>query len=85
MPLGYLSVLLAFVCIERTNRRHVAAKLEGDSLKHLLIAVDAFLSYHRKVAEELHRADDGSELKAHFIGRVQAVLDQLKETEMVGK
>jgi hypothetical protein len=81
VPLGYLAVLLAFISVEPANRIYVASKLEGGSLRHLLIALDAFLSYHRKVAEELHGGDDGSEFKVHFVGRVQAVLDQLKRTE----
>lgn len=74
-------MLLAFISTETVNRIHVASQLEGNSLRHLLIAVEAFLSYHRKIAEDMQAGDNEPETNMHFVGRVQDVLDQLKATQ----
>jgi hypothetical protein len=83
VPVGYLAVLLSYLCTNASARMRVRASLTGGTLKHLIIAVEEFLQYHRKITEEIHSMDGDVDLKAVFVNRLQAVVDQLKEEEGV--
>ena len=81
VPFGYLAVLLSYLSINITIRERVATRLKGGTLRPLLAAVEEFIYYHRKVAEEIRTADEEIDLKAMFIGRLQVVVDMLKREE----
>jgi hypothetical protein len=84
VPLGYLAVLLSILSIDRSLRTQIASKFEGGTLKHLLVAVDEFLNYNRKVTEQSSVSSDEVDAKALFTSRLQAVVDKLKmEEELV--
>ena len=78
VPLGYLAVLLTFLCSRRDIRAAVAARLEGGTLRHLLVAADAFLSYNKKIAEDVQVGDDNADMKAHSLSRLEVLLEELK-------
>ena len=81
MAFGYLSVLLSYLCLNGTIRKRVCSRLRGGTLTQLLDTVEEFLQYHRQIDEEIHRNDRGAELdvRAGFIGRLQGVVEGLKQ------
>ena len=81
MPFGYLAVLLSYLSINVSVRAYVAVHLQGRTVRPLLDAVEEFLFYHRKVAEEVRQSDDDVDLKTVFVGRLQAVVDLLRREE----
>ena len=75
---GYLSILLCYLCVNDVIRAKISSRLEGGTLKQLLDAVEEFLSFHRKVDEEIARSDGEVDFRAGFISRLQGVIDGLK-------
>lgn len=75
---GYLSVLLSYLCLNRTVRFKVEAKLQDGSLKPLLDAVQEFVHYHREIDADIHQDEEGVDVKADFIDRLQRLIDELK-------
>ncbi len=59
-------------------RAQISSRLEGGTLKQLLVIVEEFLSFHRKVDEEIARSDGEVDFRAGFISRLQGVIDGLK-------
>ncbi len=80
---GYLSVLLCYLCLNDVVRAQISSHLEGGTLKQLLDAVDEFLSFHRKVDEEITRSDGEVDFRAGFISRLQSVIDGLRPSHEV--
>lgn len=80
VPFGYLAVLLAYLCKNPVIKARVRMQLEGASIKQLLDAVGEFLRYHRKL-EEIRLVYGDADVKANFIGRLQDLLNFLKESE----
>lgn len=56
----------------------VKSRLQDGSLKPLLDAVQEFLYYHREVDADIHQDEEGVDVKADFIDRLQRVIDELK-------
>lgn len=56
----------------------VKSKLQDGSLKPLLDAVQEFLHYHREVDADIHQDEEGVEVKADFIDRLQRLIAELK-------
>lgn len=56
----------------------VKSKLQAGSLKPLLDAVQEFLLYHREVDADIHQDEEGVDVKADFIDRLQRLIDELK-------
>lgn len=75
---GYLSVLLSYLCLNKTVRFMVISQLQGGSLKQLLDAVQEFLHYHREIDADIHQDEEGVDVKADFIDRLQRLIDELK-------
>lgn len=75
---GYLSVLLSYLCLNKTVRFMVSSQLQGGSLKQLLDAVQEFLHYHREIDAAIHQDEEGFDVKAGFIDRLQRLIDGLK-------
>lgn len=75
---GYLSVLLCYLCLNKTVRFMVSSQLQGGSLKQLLDAVREFLSYHREIDADIHQDEEGVEAKADFVARLQRLIEELK-------
>jgi len=82
VPLGYLAVLLTFLSSQRDLRNIIASRLEGGTLRHLLVAADAFLSYDKTVTQEVQVSDEGAEFKAHFLNRLETIINDLKSDTM---
>lgn len=81
MALGYLSVLISYLCINEAVRLRVSSHLQGGTLKSLLDAVEEFLRYHQQIDEEIHSKDEDVDIKAGFIRRLQEVVDDLRTTQ----
>lgn len=75
---GYLSVLLSYLCLNKTVRFMVSSQLQGGSLKKLLDAVQEFLHYHREIDANIHQDEEGVDVQADFINRLQRLIDGLK-------
>ncbi len=56
----------------------VKSKLQDGSLKPLLDAVQEFLYYHKEVDADIHQDEEGVDVKADFIDRLQRLIDELK-------
>ena len=82
MPFGYLAVLLSYLSLNVSIKSYVAGKLQGGTIEILLDAVEEFLFYHRKVADDIRQSFEDVDLKAAFVGRLQAVVDVLRKEEM---
>ena len=78
VAVGYLSVLLSYLCLNKTVRFMVSSQLQGGSLKQLLDAVQEFLHYHREIDANIHKDEEGVEVQADFIDRLQRLIDGLK-------
>ncbi|MCJ1354373.1 MAG: hypothetical protein MMC33_004361 [Icmadophila ericetorum] len=79
VALGYLSVLLSYLSLNRLIKERMCLQLQGGTLKQLLDAVDEFLRYNRQIANDANCSDPDAEFKAGFTSRLQDVLDQLKQ------
>lgn len=78
---GWVSVLLAWLCLNPAIKARIGGRLPGNSLKQLLDAVDEFLQYHRRVDQVIIRGDGEDDARANFVGRLQSHLDDLKRAE----
>ncbi|KAL9007260.1 MAG: hypothetical protein Q9188_000063 [Gyalolechia gomerana] len=76
---GYLSVLLAYLCVDGKARVVVTNRLGGEPLQQLLDAVEEFLQYHRQIDEVLETREGETDLKASFVGRLESVLSRLRD------
>ncbi|MCJ1321046.1 hypothetical protein MMC15_006388 [Xylographa vitiligo] len=83
VPFGYLSILLSFLSISASVRQCIRSRLRGHMLSRIFGAVEEFLQYHRQITDEIQEAEEGDELKANFVSRVQSVVDRLKREEQV--
>lgn len=56
----------------------ISSQLQGGSLKKLLDAVQEFLHYHREIDANIHQDEEGVDVQADFIDRLQRLIDGLK-------
>jgi hypothetical protein len=78
VALGYLSVLLGFLCLNKTVRARASARLRGGTLKQLVDALEEFLQYHRQIDADVHPGEGEEDTRAGFLGRWQGLIDDLK-------
>lgn len=78
VALGYLSVLLSFLCLNRTVRARASARLHGGTLKQLVDALEEFLQYHRQIDADVHPGEGEEDTRAGFLGRWQGLVDDLQ-------
>lgn len=78
---GYLSVLLSNLCIDRQIREQVRSRLRGGTLKQLFDAVEEFLHYHRQVDNQICGIGEEIDVQLGFVGRLQGVIDRLKQVD----
>ncbi|MCJ1421352.1 hypothetical protein MMC32_007715 [Xylographa parallela] len=83
IPFGYLSILLSFLSISASIRQRIRSRLQGQMLSTIFGAAEEFLQYHRQITGEILEAEEGNDLKANFVSRVQSVVDRLKQEEQV--
>ncbi|KAL8879692.1 MAG: hypothetical protein Q9198_002745 [Flavoplaca austrocitrina] len=79
VALGYLSVLLSYLCVEKHARQMVASRLPGGTLQALLNTVVEFLQYHRQIEDDMDEEDGKTDLKASFISRLEATVVGLRQ------
>lgn len=73
---GYLSVLLSTLSLDDEVRSHLKSHLNGKGLDRLLMSVEEFSQYHRKVEEDLQE-----EAVSRFTGRLQSILERIRQAE----
>ena len=78
MALGYLSVLLSFLCLNNAVKAHVSARLPGGTINQLVDAVEEFLQYHRLIDREISRGEGEDDPRSSFLGRLQGLIAELK-------
>ena len=69
---------MGYICLNKTVRLFVDGRPEGPTLKTLLDALEEFLEYHKKIDDSAQRDHGGSDRKANFVGRLQALTDELR-------
>ncbi|KAJ5595820.1 Wings apart-like protein [Penicillium hetheringtonii] len=80
VAVGYLAVLLLSLCLESEVRAQVKASLHPKGLSVVMSTVDEFMQYHQKIEQELHPMRDSDETSG-FLGRLQDLVRQIKDTE----
>ena len=59
-------------------RSHVNYRTIGPTLNALLDSVEEFVQYHNKIDDNTQRSDGGTDRKAHFVGRLLILADELR-------
>ena len=77
VAIGYLSVLLGFLCLNSEVRAWVSGQLHEGSLKQLVDALKEFLHYYRKAGQGVSQCD-GSDSVAGYICRLQGLVEDLR-------
>ncbi|KAF7592587.1 hypothetical protein BBP40_012674 [Aspergillus hancockii] len=81
VAIGYLSILLATLCLNIEALAEVRASLDGAGLALVLSTAEEFLEYHQKVEKDLHffetRAEDGTDLTS----RLNHIVCQIRRHE----
>lgn len=72
-------MLLGFLCLNTAVKRRVSARLPGGTLTRLVDAVEEFLHYHKQIDGEVYRGDGEGDPKAGTAGRLQGLIDDLRE------
>ena len=78
MALGYLSVLLSFLCLNDAVKARGSARLRGGTLKQLVDAADEFLQYYKQIDKAISRGDGEDDPRVGFLGRLQVLVDELR-------
>ena len=78
---GYLSVLLSYLSLNPGIRERICLQLQGGTLLQLVDAIEEFLQYHRRIANEINQVDQEIDSKVGFIGRLQNLVDRLGRVE----
>jgi hypothetical protein len=74
VALGYLSILLGYLCLSDSIRDRFVVVHPKKNLLPLLDSINEFIAFHRKVAE----AQEGKQSsESGSLGRLQALADQL--------
>ncbi|KAL8972575.1 MAG: hypothetical protein Q9183_000468 [Haloplaca sp. 2 TL-2023] len=64
--------------VEQEHSRQIVAKrLDDESLRPLLDAVEEFLQYHRQIDQDLVLTEGEMDLKATFVSRLEKVVDRM--------
>ncbi|KAK0635474.1 wings apart-like protein regulation of heterochromatin-domain-containing protein [Bombardia bombarda] len=79
VALGYLSVLLGYLCLNSSIRERFAAVHHKKSLQPLLDSINEFIVFHHRVAEA-QETESGIKQDSEFaaLGRLQTLVHQLK-------
>lgn len=78
VPFGYLVVLLGYLCKSSSIFAIVRSRLNGGTLRVLLIAIGEFLQYHQKVEELGDGGEEDQDIKITFIRRLQGLMEELQ-------
>lgn len=78
MALGYLAMLLGFLCLNASVKARVTARLPGGTLKQLIDAVEEFMYYHKQIDQEIYLGDGEEESKAGTVDRLQGLVNDLR-------
>lgn len=82
VALGYLSVLLSYLCLHNEVKRQICLELPGQRLRPMINTALEFLQYHREVDAQLHATEMGEDGACHqdgFTERLQGVIQSLAE------
>lgn len=83
VALGYLSVLLSYLCLNDDVRAQVRLRLPGRRLRPMINMALEFLHYHKEVDAHLHSVavvEGGVHPQDGFTERLQSVIESLAET-----
>lgn len=75
VALGYLSVLLGYLCLRDSIRERLVLVHPRKSMQPLVDSISEFIAFHHKVAEAEGEGKQGSETAA--LTRLQHLADQL--------
>jgi hypothetical protein len=79
VAVGYLSVLLGFLCLDANIKAWVSARLEGGTSKQLVDALEEFLRYYRQVGQEVYQGEMEGESRNGYVGRLHGLVEDLKD------
>lgn len=78
--LGYLSVFLCTLCLDKSVRRHLNTAFQGKGVDQLLATVEEFLKYYRKVEEDIKDASGHQDPMTTFIARLQGIVNRVRDS-----
>lgn len=77
VAVGYLSVLLGFLCLNVDVKAWVSARLQGGTPTQLVDALTEFLRYYRQVGQEVYRGEAEVDHKNGYVGRLEGLVENL--------
>jgi hypothetical protein len=77
VALGYLSVLLGYLCLRDSIRERFVSVHPRKSMRPLLDSVDEFIAFHHKVAEAEAEGNSKQGSETAALTRLQNLVDQL--------
>ena len=77
VAIGYLSVLLGFLCLNSEVRAWVGGQLYQGSFKQLVNALEEFLQFYREAGQGVFQGD-GRESAGGYVCRLQGLVEDLK-------
>lgn len=80
---GYLSVLLGNLCLNRSVRTTIRTQLPGQDLSILVNKIKEFVRVHEHAnrKDEQYEGDEGQETWQHYTARILLVAEQLEKSE----
>ena len=84
IPIGYLSVLLGNLCLNRVIRAKVRGRLPGQKIDLLIEKVKEFVSYHERAERLTNRfeGEEGRETSRNYTKRLMKVVERLQVAEL---
>lgn len=77
VALGYLSVLLGYLCLRDSIRDRFVSVHPKKSIQPLVDSINEFIAFHRKVAEAHGEGQPQHEHESAALVRLQTLVDQL--------
>ena len=78
---GYLSVLLGYLSLTPTVRERIGMQSQKVALTQIIKAIEEFLQYHRRIADEMRQVTQEADPKAGFVTQWQNVIASLQQVE----
>ena len=74
---GYISILLATLCLDEEVCSIVQESLDGRGLTTVLSTVNEFLQYHNKVEQDLHISEMKEGLIPGLTARLRSIVSKI--------
>lgn len=82
VPVGYLTVLLGNLCLNRSVRTKVSAELPDQRLDTLISKIKEFVQYHKHIDSNTkeYEGSEGRETWQNYTTRLMLVVEKLERS-----